>query len=161
MSVHLPWESVPGPVYTARPLKPRKKWVTAGGWILSVVLILGGLATPYRVLIIFGILYLLTMLMIKDTVVTSRGVESFYQMRITTHYDLLRWEEIQSVVRKKEDHPTLVSLYFAHGDRVKRLFFTKPDAEEILALAREQNPKLKLAEEDGTPIHIPKKGKHR
>ena len=89
MSVHLPWESVSGPIYTARPLKPRKKWVTVGGWILSVVLILGGLITPYRILILFGVLYLLTMLAVKDTVITSRGVEVFYQMRITTHYDFI------------------------------------------------------------------------
>ena len=61
-AVHLPWESLPGPVYTARPLKPRKKWVSVGGWILSTVLIVGGIFTPYRILIVFGILYLLTML---------------------------------------------------------------------------------------------------
>ena len=161
MRVHLPWESVSGPIYTARPLKPRKKWVTAGGWILSAVLIIGGLLTPYWILILFGLLYLLTMLTVKDTVITTRGLETFYQMRITTHYDFLSWDQIESVVRKKENHPTLVPLYFAHGDRVKRLFFTKADADEILALAREQNPRIKLAEEDGTPIYIPKKGKHR
>ena len=105
MSVHLPWESVSGPIYTARPL------------------------------------------------------EVFYQMRITTHYDFISWDQIESVVRKKEDSPTMVSLYFAHGDRVKRLFFLKPDAENILALAKEQNPKVKLAEDDGTPIVIPKNPK--
>ena len=159
MRVHLPWESVSGPIYTAQPLKPRKTWVTAGGWILSAVLILGGLATPYRILILFGVLYLLTMLSVKDTVVTSRGVEVFYQMRITTHYDFLGWDRIESVVRKDEKHPTLVSLYFAHGDRVRRLFFKKADAEQIMALAKAQNPNIKVAESDGTPFPSTKKAK--
>lgn len=155
-AVHLPWESVPGPIYAAQPLKPRKKWVMAGGWILSAVLLVGGFGTRYRVLIVFGILYLLTMLMIKDTVVTSRGVETFYQMRITTHYDFVGWDKIESVVREGCKQPGLVALYFAHGDRVKRLYFSKPDAEQILALAREQRPGIKLAEANGTPIVVAK-----
>ena len=155
-AVHLPWESVSGPIYKAQPLKPRKKWVTVGGWILSAVLIVGGFATPYHILVLFGILYLLTMLMVKDTVVTSRGVEMFYQMRITTHYDILSWDQIESVVREACNHPLLVSLYFAHGNRVRRLFFFKPDAEQILALAKAQNPGVKLAESDGRPISVPK-----
>ena len=158
-AVHLPWESLPGPVYTARPLKPRKKWVSVGGWILSTVLIVGGIFTPYRILIVFGILYLLTMLSAKDTVVTSRGVEIFYQMRITTHYDFVSWSNIESVVREGCSQPGMVSLYFAHGNRVKRLYFFKTDAEQILTLAKEQNPGIKLAESNGTPIVIPKKKK--
>ena len=56
-TVHLPWESVAGPQYYAKELKPRKKWVTVGGWIASVLLILGGLAYPqYWFAVIFGVL---------------------------------------------------------------------------------------------------------
>lgn len=71
----LPWDSVPGPHYAARELKPRKKWVTVGGWILVAVLLLGGLATRYRVLLVFSALYALALLTKKDVVVTSRGLE--------------------------------------------------------------------------------------
>lgn len=88
MSVeHLPWDSLEGPIYHARELKPRKQWVTYGCWILSAALIIGGIVTPYRVAAVFGVLYILTLLMKKDTVITERGLEIFYQMRITTHYD--------------------------------------------------------------------------
>ena len=116
MSVeHLPWEEVPGPIYSARELKPRKKWVTVGSWILSVVLVVGGILTPYRVLIVFGVLYVLTLLMKKDTVVTRRGLEMFYQMRITTQYNFWGWDEIVSVVREDRNHPEVVALYFGQA----------------------------------------------
>ncbi len=66
MSVeHLPWDSLEGPIYHARELKPRKQWVTYGCWILSAALIIGGIVTPYRVAAVFGVLYILTLLMKK------------------------------------------------------------------------------------------------
>ena len=74
---HLPWESLEGPIYHAKELKPRKKWVYIGGWILSAALILGGIITPYHILILFGLLYVLTLLMKKDVVVTERGRGNF------------------------------------------------------------------------------------
>ena len=48
MKHSLPWESVPPPIYPAQSsLKPRKKWVQTGGWILVVVLLLfGGTKIP-------------------------------------------------------------------------------------------------------------------
>ncbi len=142
----LPWESLEGPIYYAREIKPRKQWVTVGGWILSAALLVGGILTPYRVLIIFGLLYILTLLMEKDTVVTNRGVEIYYQMRITTHYDIWEWKEILSVTREDRNHPELVALHFARGNRSKRLFFTKADAKQIMVLAKKRNSRIKTAD---------------
>ena len=49
MKHSLPWESVPPPIYPAQSsLKPRKKWVQTGGWILVVVLLLFGISTRSR-----------------------------------------------------------------------------------------------------------------
>ena len=49
MKQSLPWESVPPPIYPAQSsLKPRKKWVQTGGWILVVVLLLFGISTRSR-----------------------------------------------------------------------------------------------------------------
>ena len=49
MKHSLPWESVPPPIYPAQAsLKPRKKWVQTGGWILVVVLLLFGISTRSR-----------------------------------------------------------------------------------------------------------------
>ena len=100
----LPWESVPPPIYVSRPPKPRKKWVTVGGWILVVLLLLFGLMSkrsnlPLSVISFgFALLYTLTLLTKKDAVVTTRGLEIFYQMQITTQYDFFPWEQINSIV---------------------------------------------------------------
>lgn len=145
---HLPWDSLEGPIYSARELKPRKKWVTNGCWVLSCFLIIGGIITPYRMVTIFGVLYILTLLMKKDTVITERGVEIFYQMRITTHYDLWSWSEIISIVREDRNHPELVALHFGRGNRSKRLFFTKADAKQIIVLAKKKNSRIVVADAD-------------
>ena len=149
MSVeHLPWESLEGPIYYAKELKPRKKWVTVGCWILSVALIIGGIITSYRIAAVFGVLYILVLLMKKDTVITTRGLEIYYQMRITTHYDFWDWKEIVSVIREDRNHPELVALHFGRGNRSKRLFFTKEDAKQIMVLARKRNSKAVVSDAD-------------
>lgn len=145
---HLPWESVEGPIYYARDLKPRKNWVTIGCWILSAALIIGGLLTPYRIAAVFGVLYILALLMKKDTVITTRGLEIYYQMRITTHYDFWDWKEIISVTREDRNNPELVALHFGRGNRSKRLFFTKGDAKQIMVLARKRNPRAVVGDAD-------------
>lgn len=146
MIEHLPWESVEGPKYYPKELKPRKKWVTAGSWIMSGFLILGGLVTQYHVAAVFGLLYLLALMMVKTTAVTSRGVEIYYQMKIATHYDFLSWDEIRAVTREDRGHPDLVALYFANDIKSKRLFFTKSDAKKIMELATERNPGIKVGD---------------
>lgn len=142
----LPWDSVPGPHYAARELKPRKKWVTVGGWILAAVLLLGGLATRYRVLLVFSALYALALLTKKDVVVTFRGLEINYQMRITTQYDFWSWDKIVSVTREDKNNPEVVALYFGMDNKAKRLYFTRPVAEQVLKLAKEVKPGITIQE---------------
>lgn len=139
---HLPWESVEGPKYYPQDLKPRKKWVTGGSWLMSAFLILGGMVTPYRIAAIFGLLYMLALMMVKTVAVTSRGVETYYQMKITTHYDFWSWDQIQSITREDRGHPELVALLFNNDVKIKRLFFKKADAEKVMMLAKTQNPRI-------------------
>ena len=106
---------------------------------------LGGIITPYHILILFGLLYVLTLLMKKDVVVTERGVETFYQMRITTHYEFWPWKEILSVTTEDRNHPELVALHFARGNRSKRLFYPKADAKQIVVLAKKKNSRIVTA----------------
>ena len=147
-SGQLPWDSVSGPVYNARVLKPRKRWVTAGCWVLCVFLIAFGLTSPYRIAIVFGTLYILVLMMRKDVAVTDRGLEIYYQMRITTHYDFWPWEEIVAVIREDRRHPELVALHFGRGNSSKPFFFTRGDSDAIMALAREKNKKLLVRDAD-------------
>ena len=142
--VQLPWESLEGPIYTARVLKPRKKYVTQGWWVMSFLLLFGGIFSGYYVVSIFGILFILTLLMKKDTVVTERGLEIFYQMRITTHYDFWSWADINTIVKEDRNHPELIALHIGKGDMSKQFFFTKEDAKEITLLAKKKNSKIKI-----------------
>ena len=65
-------------------------------------------------------------------------------MRITTHYECYPWIEIDTVLLEDRGHPTLTALYFRRGDKTKRLFFDKEDAEKILLLARKQNSAIRI-----------------
>lgn len=141
-SEHLPWDSVPGTVYHARELKPRKPWVTKGCWAMCIFLIFGGLVTPYKIALVFGVLYILVLLMQKDAVVTDRGLEIFYQMRITTSYTLWPWDEITAVIREDRKHPELAALHFARGNATRRFFFTHADTDAIMDLARRKAPSI-------------------
>lgn len=105
MKQSLPWESVPPPIYPAQAsLKPRKKWVQVGGWILVVLLLLFGISTRSRnpllafVSLAFSVLYLLTLMTKKDAALTSRGLEIFYNMQFTTNYEFYPWEDINAIV---------------------------------------------------------------
>ena len=140
----LPWENEAGAVYTAQELRPRKRWVTYGGYCFVALLLTAGILTRYRIALLFGALYLLALLMEKQVVVSEKGVEQYYQMRITTHYELLPWKEMDAVVLEDRGHPTLAAIYFRRGDKAKRLFFEKGDAERILRRAREKNRALRI-----------------
>lgn len=153
----LPWESVPPPIYTARNPKPRKKWVTVGGWILVIVLMLFGLSAMQRktelacISLVFSALYCLTLLMKKDAVVTTRGIEIFYQMYITTNYDFYPWERITSIVREDRGHAELIRLHFGFEATEKALYFTYADAAEVEKLALKMKPSIRIVDYEVAP----------
>ena len=122
MKHSLPWESVPPPIYPAQAsLKPRKKWVQVGGWILVVVLLLFGISTRSRnpllafVSLAFSVLYLLTLMTKKDAALTSRGLEIYYDMQFTTNYEFYPWEDINAIVCEDRGHADMVRLHIGHG----------------------------------------------
>ena len=147
----LPWESVEPPIYTARNPKPRKKWVQVGGWVFVALLLVGGLTTRYKIALVFAVLYTLTLLTKKDAVVTTRGLEIFYQMQITTHYDFFPWERITSIVREDRNHQEFIRLHFGFEATEKALFFTKSDAVEVEKLAKQKNPAIRIVDYVAAP----------
>ena len=163
MKQPLPWESVPPPIYVSRVPKPRKKWVTVGGWVLVVFLLLYGLLSERSnpllsvVSFVFAAMYALTLLTKKDAVVTTRGLEIFYQMQVTTHYDFFPWEQINAIVTEDRKHPELIRLHIGYGSMEKALFFTRPDAQSVIKLAKERNPAIRVLDYDTEPKQVPKK----
>ena len=117
MKQSLPWESVPPPVFPAQlTLKPRKKWVQVGGWVLVVLLLLYGVSLRGRnpmlsvISLVFSVMYLVTMMTKKDAALTSRGLEIFYNMQFTTNYECYPWEDISVIVCEDRNHAELVRL---------------------------------------------------
>lgn len=147
----LPWADLTGPIYTTRELKPRKPYVVWGCWAMVILLLVGGIVTRYKIALVFGVLYALTLLSKKDAVITERGLEIFYQMKITTNYNFWPWEEINALVVEDRNHPELIALHFGHGNASKRFFFTRPDTQAILILAREKHPGIPIRQFSDNP----------
>lgn len=146
----LPWDSLPPPIYTARANKPRKKWVKIGGWVLVAALLLFGVSSINRNLplalisMIFSILYSITMVTVKDAAITCRGLEIFYNMQITTHYDFFAWEGINSIVIEDRGDEKYVRLHIGYGNLEKALLFKRSEVSAICGYAKEQNPDIRV-----------------
>jgi len=125
----------------------------------SALLIVGGLTTRWRIAAVFGVLYILALLMDKSVVVTSRGLELFYEMKITTHYELWSWGEIRAVLRDsgKKVPAGLVALHFVRGDKSRMLCFPKAEAEKVMALARTSSPGIRVEDAESAPPRAGKK----
>lgn len=147
----LPWADLAGPIYTPRELKPRKPYVTYTCWAMVVFLLVGGLFTRFKIALVFGALYTLTLLTKKDVAVTERGLEIFYQMKITTNYNFWPWAEINAIVVEDRNHPELIALHFGRGNASKRFFFTRQDTQNILILAREKHPGVPVRQATDAP----------
>ena len=150
MKKMLPWDSLPPPIYTARAYKPRKKWVKIGGWVLVAVLLIFGATSMDRNLplavisMIFSILYSITLVTEKDAALTSRGMEIFYNMQITTQYDFFPWEDINAIVIEDRGHDEYARLHIGYSSLEKALFFKKSQVSEICKFAKEQNPDIRV-----------------
>ena len=151
MKQSLPWESVPPPIFPAQlTLKPRKKGVQIGGWVLVVLLLLYGLSQRGRnpmlsiISLVFSVMYLVTMMTKKDAALTSRGLEIFYNMQFTTHYEFFPWEDINAVVCEDRGHADMVRLHIGHGNTEKALFFPREDLDEIYAFIKKKNPAIRI-----------------
>lgn len=118
---------------------------------MVILLLVGGLVTRFKIALIFAALYGLTLLSQKDVAVTGRGLEIFYQMKITTNYNFWPWAEINAIVVEDRNHPELIALHFGHGNASKRFFFTRSDTEKILVLAREKHPGVPVRQATDNP----------
>lgn len=142
----VPWADLDGPIYEADEREtPRKPWVKQACWIMCAFLIVGGIMTKFYFVIIFAVLYILVLLRDKHIAVTERGLEIWQNMRLADHYDIWKWSEIDAVVRE-DKHKKNVALWFSRGDRTKRLFFDRHDAQAIMDMARSNEYRIKVAE---------------
>lgn len=153
MKKTMPWAELPLPVYPAKAtLQPRKRWVVIGGWMLSAWLLLFGITAWSRnpmlaaISVCFAALYLLTLVTQKDAALTDRGLEIFYDMRITTRYEFFPWEEINAIVCEDRGHADMVRLHIGYGNMEKALFFPRRNLSEIYDFCRKKHPGLRIVD---------------
>ncbi|WBW50317.1 hypothetical protein O6R05_01890 [Peptoniphilus equinus] len=142
---NLPWTNVNGAKYLSSGKTEHSEWSVRGGWMMAVVLIAAGLFTPYRFTSIFGILFVLALLMKKIVAVTERGLEIFHEMYITTSYELWPWDVIDALTYEPDPkNGDKVLLYFTKDVRTKKLSFPKAYRDPIVQMAKRQNKSIKI-----------------
>ena len=137
-----------GKVYRAQKLKERKFYVNVLGWLATLALIGYGIASGVWLAVVLGLIMALALMLDQRELVTSRGLEVYYDCRVFDYTDVWPWEDITSVHREDQGHPTLVALHFGKGLVTRRYCFSKADAAAIMALAKEKNPKISVGDAD-------------
>ena len=139
----LPWDELKEPVYPSVEGKEKAPWVRPGMWVASIFLLVFGIIKHFYLSSLFGALYLLTLVMQRSVVATSRGLEIFNQMYITKFYERWEWSEIDSITYEFSlKFPGKVLLYFTKGDRTRRAYFQEEVWPEIEAYAKLAHPDM-------------------
>lgn len=144
MHFDLPWKDLDSSIYESA-VKSEKKFVKMYAWGLSILLIGLGFFTKIKLTIMLGALLLITVWTKKYVVVTERGLEIFYDMKITKSYQLWRWEELYALTHEfVPENRSLIRLYFTKDDRTKRFDFKREHLTDIVAYAKKSNKKIKI-----------------
>lgn len=97
---------------------------------------------------VVGVFILAAMVLNKKTAVTENGVEVTYDMILFKRVDLWSFAEIKEIHRELSPDGKKYALHVMKDIMSKRLVFSIPDAEKVIALALEKNPKIHVADVD-------------
>lgn len=86
----------------------------------------------------------------KSYMVTEEGVVTVHSSLFSKKKELLAWGEIMEIfVEYSDKHPNMLALHFTKESLMaRRLLFQRNDAYEILELAEEKNPEIRIDEGD-------------
>lgn len=142
----VPWSELLEQSIPESVLKERSQAMKIAAWIMCAFLIIGGLLTPHKLVILFGVLYILVLVMDRSVAATPRGIEIFHDMKITTNYTIWEWKDIHAISREENaKYPNVYAVYFTKGDKSKRLFFPRNQWDAIVRLAKQGNHGLRVA----------------
>ena len=145
MAKKIPWQDIDGRKYNSVEVVVHKDYVKITAWMIGFILIGMGIFTKNILGMVFGICFLLAMIMKKSKAFTERGLELFNDMRITSSYSFWDWKDIDVLTYEyKKEHKKAVLFYITKGDRTKKIYFDKNDKGNILKLAGEKNPNIKI-----------------
>lgn len=124
-------------------LKPRTKAKVMCYAAVSLLLVFGGIVTKYKISIVFGVLYLLALMMKKSEVITSRGLEQYFKIFFIEKHYIFGWENVsQMVVETIKGNSNLKAVHIFVGDRDKKEFVKSKDVDKVVKLATIVNENL-------------------
>ncbi|SUB57517.1 hypothetical protein [Peptoniphilus lacrimalis] len=145
MKFDLPWKDLDGNIYSYIDVKNRKNYVNYIAWFLTILFALIGFFTVYRIGLFIALVLFLTLVYKRYVVVTSRGLEIFYNIFISKSYEIWDWEDIYALTYANDyDYKDLKIIYFTKGDITKRFYFKSEDLQGIISLAKSKSKKIKI-----------------
>ncbi len=112
---------------------------------LGVLCLVAGVYFQSIYAIVVGVFFLAAMVLNKKTAVTERGIEVTYDMVLFKRVDLWSFEEIREIHKELSPDGRKYALHMMKDIMSKRLVFPIPEAEKVIALAVEKNPKIHVA----------------
>ena len=112
---------------------------------LGVLCLVAGVYFQSIYAIVVGVFILAAMEKKKKTAVTERGIEVTYDMVLFKRVDLWSFEEIREIHKELSPDGRKYALHMMKDIMSKRLVFPITEAEKVIALAVEKNPKIHVA----------------
>lgn len=110
--------------------------------ILSIALIIIGLTSRYRLLILIGIIFILATFRKREIKITSYGLEIFGDYFISKSNEKWPWEDIDYITHEDIKNDSKFILYLTNDIKTKKFKFSKKDKPDILKLAKIENPNI-------------------
>ena len=106
--------------------------------------ILLGIIRPSIYAGMIGLVMLAAMMLRKKTAVTEEGIVVTYDAIVYKYVETWAWEEIQEIHKELSPEATKYALHFMKDIMSKRLVYSLRDAQKVLELAQESNPKIHI-----------------
>ena len=95
-----------------------------------------------------GIVILLAMVLQKEIAMTEEGLEVNFDMIVYQYKELWSYEEIEDIQKELSPDGTKMALHVMKDVMSRKLIYDLDVYEEVIALAKEKNPKIHVADVD-------------
>ncbi len=134
--------------YFSDDTKPMKRSTKIMAVIAGFVLIFLGIIGHSFYSIVVGVILLVVMVLRKTISVNEEGLAVVYDMVLYKSVALWKWDEIKEIHTEVSPDGTKLALHFMQDIMSRRLIYSFEDADKVINLALEKNPKIHVAEVD-------------
>ena len=132
--------------YESFEIKPLRKSTKIMAIIVSIMLIVVAVLTRKIYGGVIGVVLFAAVMLKKRVFVTEAGVETEIDMIVFNHIELWPFEEIKEIDKELSPDGTRMGLHFVKDVMAKRLVFSLDEYEDVIALAKENNPNIIIGE---------------